>query len=652
MIKYITSILLPIFFLSSFSFAATPFTRGFNLAGWLEATSAQQVQFTRFTRQDFINIKNLGCDHIRLPIHLFNMSETTPDYAIDPLLFFFLDQIIDWAEELQLHLILDNHSFDVNMNTSPTILDQLISVWQQVAARYRDRSQLIYYEVLNEPHGIDDNTWNSMQQSVIDAIRSIDRAHTIIVGPAGWNSYTNLQYMPSYADSNLIYTFHFYDPFLFTHQGASWVNPPLDIAGVPFPYDPLRMPALPNKLKGTWIEGIYNGYKTNGTYGWVKSQLDIAVAFKNSRKVPLWCGEFGAFIPNSSTADRARWLELVRTHLEQNGIAWSMWEYADGFGIFEPYSNGLFDYDVNLPIIEALELIPPQQRDFDLLPDTTGFNIYDDYLGPNIIEESWIPAGILNYYSPHQPVVGDFCIYWSGVDQYGNISLRFAPIKDLSWLVEKGYAIDFWLRCATPAVRIDIRFVDTKTDQPDDHPWRMRYTIDTSVAVWNGSWQHLQIPLNKFTEHGSWDNDHWYEPRGKFDWTKIQYFQIVAEHHDLLDIEFYFDQIRIVDSKLVSVKESDHLPHQFFLRQNYPNPFNPTTKICYQLQTADEVHLVIYNILGKTVRTLMAEFQASGQHDVIWDGRDQSGEPVCAGMYIYQLQAGKEKINKKLVLAR
>ena len=328
--------------LSSVSAAEVPFKKGFNFAEWLQKSTATQIQFTRFTKQDFINVKNMGCDHIRLPIHLFNMSGDAPDYTIDPLFFFFLDQIIDWAEELQLHLILDNHSFDPSIDTSPAILDQLIAVWKQMAAHYKDRSTLVYYEVLNEPHGINDDTWNDMQQSVIDAIRSIDDKHTIIVGPAGWNGYDNLHYMPEYADDNLIYTFHFYDPFLFTHQGATWVDPAIDIAGVPYPYDPIRMPDLPTKLIGTWIADIYNRYNLEATYGWVKNQIDIAVDFMNQRNVPLWCGEFGAFIPNSTTEDRARWLQIVRSYFEENGIAWSMWEFSSGFGIFEPGSNGLF----------------------------------------------------------------------------------------------------------------------------------------------------------------------------------------------------------------------------------------------------------------------------------------------------------------------
>jgi len=92
-----------IFFFSVFTLTAqTPFSRGVNLTNWFQAGNAKQIQFTKYTKQDFIRIKSLGCDVIRLPINLHFMSNGSPDYTIDPLFFDFLDQVVDWAEELQI----------------------------------------------------------------------------------------------------------------------------------------------------------------------------------------------------------------------------------------------------------------------------------------------------------------------------------------------------------------------------------------------------------------------------------------------------------------------------------------------------------------------------------------------------------------------
>ena len=86
-----------------------PFSRGFNLTNWFQVSSPQQIQFSKYTKQDFENIKSLGCDVIRLPINLHSMTSGEPDYTLDPLFLTFLDEVVGWAEELEMHLILDNH---------------------------------------------------------------------------------------------------------------------------------------------------------------------------------------------------------------------------------------------------------------------------------------------------------------------------------------------------------------------------------------------------------------------------------------------------------------------------------------------------------------------------------------------------------------
>jgi len=79
----------------------------------------------------------------------------------------------DWAEALDMHLILDNHTFDPAVRTDPGVGVILKKVWVQMAAHFRDRSDLVYYEILNEPHGIDDALWNPIQKEVIEAIRQL-----------------------------------------------------------------------------------------------------------------------------------------------------------------------------------------------------------------------------------------------------------------------------------------------------------------------------------------------------------------------------------------------------------------------------------------------------------------------------------------------
>jgi len=340
------------------TFADSRFKKGVNLTGWFQGNGPKQIQFTKFTKNDLKNIKSLGCNVIRLPINLHFMTNGAPNYILDNLFLSYLDQVVDWAEDLGINLILDNHSFDPSVSTSLKIKDVLIPVWTQLADHYKDRSNFIYYEILNEPHGISDSLWNNIQGQVIDAIREVDKKHTIIVGPANWNSFHNLQYMPVYKDTNLIYTFHFYDPFLFTHQGATWVNPSMSpVKNVPFPYDVSRMPRCPEKLFNTWVEDLFNNYKNDGTVQHIQDMLDIAIDFQKERNVPIYCGELGAYMKNSSNDDRVYWYRVVRDYLEQNGIPWTMWDYYGGFGLFKNGSN-----DLNIPLLKALGFKNPQLK--------------------------------------------------------------------------------------------------------------------------------------------------------------------------------------------------------------------------------------------------------------------------------------------------
>lgn len=634
--------------------ADLPFHRGVNLTSWFQESESRQIKFTNFTKQDFLNIKSLGCDVIRLPINLHAMTNSEPDYTIDPLFYFFLDQAVDWTEELEMHLIFDNHSLNAPFDKPDELENMLILVWKQMAAHYRERSSYIYYEILNEPHDISDANWNNIQQNVITAIREVDQKHTLIVGPAGWNSYNNLQNMPEYTDENLIYTHHFYDPFVFTHQGASWTSPSMEsLSGVPFPYEASQIPECPQDLKGTWVENNLNGYQNDGTVARVQQWLDIAIKFKNERNIPLFCGEFGVYKPNSDAGDRAFWYSEVRKYLEENGIAWTIWDYTGGFGLFESGTDEMFEYDLNISLVEALGLNPPEQKEFIIKPDTCGFTVYQDFMGALITDASSAgDNGIIDLYSEISPLAGQFCIYWTEASQYTQIGFNFKPDKDLSVLVENGYAIDFWVRGDSPGASFDIRFVDTKTEDPEDHPWRMRTQIDESKAMWDEQWHHLQIPLDNFIEHGSWDGE-WFNPEGKFDWTAVDRLEIVAEHHNLAGIQFWLDAIRIVDPAVVDVapQYSIQLP-EFNLNSNFPNPFNPVTSFQYGIIRETHVEIAVYNLAGQKVKTLFEGDRTPGIYSVSWDSRNQQGQAVASGVYLCKMKSPSHVETQKMLLLR
>ncbi len=642
------------------TFAQTPFSRGVNLTSWFQVPGAHQIQFTKFTRQDLVNIRSLGCDVIRLPINLHFMTDGEPDYNLDPLFLFFLDSVVRWAEDLQIHLLLDNHTFDPSVDTDPAVEGILVKVWTQMAAHYKESSEYVYYEILNEPHGISDAIWGDIQQNVIDAIRGVDSVHTIVVGPASWNSYNNLDDLPLYNDDNLIYTFHFYDPFLFTHQGAGWTDPSMGpLAGVPFPYNADSMPVCPAELTGTWIESSLNYYYHDGTVERIKELIDIAVDFKNSRNVPIFCGEFGVYIPNSPRQARVNWYDTVRTYLEEKEISWTIWDYTGGFGIFEEGGNDMFEYDLDTAIVRALGLNVPEQEEYILEPDSTGFPVYTDYIESGIFESGYNQEGIIDFYSENSPDKGNYCLYWANGNQYSIIGFDFKPNKDLTDLIAKDYAVDFMVRGTYPGSEFDVRFTDTKTADPDDHPWRMRYIVDEALASWDGRWHHLYIPLDDFTEHGSWDNGSWFNPVGDYDWAAVDRFDIVAEHHDLNGRHFWFDNIHVTDMDTATVSDTSRISSISDVRlltdmslNVYPNPLNESTVISYTVKERSPVEIVICDISGKVISYIVSRVQNPGNYSVTWDCKNIYGNTLKNGIYFCRFVSHGSAVTEKLTVIK
>ena len=620
-----------------------PFSRGVNLSGWFQVNSPGEIQYAKFTRNDLINIKTLGCDVIRLPIPMHDMSSGSPDYKLDPLYFSFLDSVVKWCEDLKLYLILDNHSYDPNGDTSPGVGDILVKVWTQMASHYKDRTRYILYEILNEPHGIATSAWGAIQSQTITAIRNIDTRHTIVVGGSNYNTYTELKNLPVYSDTNLLYTFHFYDPFMFTHQGATWVNPSMaPLSGVPFPYNPAEMPACPASLKGTWIESSLNSYPSEGNVSHVKQLIDNAVTFRNTRNVKIYCGELGVYIPNSDNADRCYWYKTVREYLEEKNIPWTMWDYKGGFGLFNKGSDEFFEHDLNLRLLDSLGFNIPPQTPFKTFPDSTGFMIYTDYVAQGMENASY-GTGSVNFYSDNMPDNDRYCLFWEGFSQYNAIGFNFIPDKDLSRLVSENYAIDFMVRGNEPGIKFEIRFRDTKTADPGDHPWRMGTTIDQAYAEGDRKWHHVRIPLTSFTERGAWDDGTWYNPEGKFDWTKVDRLEISTEYTDILGKKIWFDNLHISNLDTAIVREQGALGikeipgYNPLVLKAAPNPMRDIIYISFVSPSANKFTVSIYSLSGMKIRTLKEFILLPGYNQFTWDGFDDSGQEVQPGIYICQV---------------
>ena len=523
----------------------TSFSKGVNFSQWFEAATAHEIPFTMYGEQDFADLKSLGADVIRLPIRMHSMTGGAPDYTLDPLFLKFLDIAVDWAEKYELYLIIDNHSFHPVNATSDDVDSVLLPVWAQIARRYNDRSEYVLYEILNEPHGISDERWGEIQEMAIETIRKYDRKHTIIVGGTDFNSVSKLHSIPDYSDTNLIYTFHFYDPFLFTHQGASW-SPPMEyLSKVPFPANKKKMPKLHRKLKGTWIENSLSNYEHDAASSMLLSTLDRVTAFSRERDVPVFCGEFGVYIPQSPPEDRVVWYEFVAGALDRRNISRTSWDYFGGFGIFDNDGKN-FDSDINTAVVRALRFTPPLQNPHSKQPLTSGFTLFDDYPARENPAWYWGDEDAEFSFYETDAAEGEFAIRWENAGCYNGFRFNLDRKGNLSGLAEAGYCVEFLARADKP-VRFDVRFINPES--PSSNPWRMSYTINADVLPPDGQWHKIRIPFQDMREQGAWvgSKQRWLNPQGKFSWEQVNRLEFAAEHNDMKGCKVWFDSIKIAE---------------------------------------------------------------------------------------------------------
>jgi hypothetical protein len=148
-------------------------------------------------------------------------------------------------------------------------------------------------------------------------------------------------------------------------------------------------------------------------------------------------------------------------------------------------------------------------------------------------------------------------------------------------------------------------------------------------------------------EKGSWDNA-WFDPEGKFDWSKIDRFEIVPEHQSLENITFSFDDINVSGEEITvvtSVEEDIDDPRLILS----PNPMTDYTQIEYCTDHPGLNYISIYNVTGQKIVTFGFQSE-SGHHKLTWNGQDARGERVSKGLYIVRMETSKSIHTAKLLI--
>lgn len=175
-----------------------------------------------------------------------------------------------------------------------------------------------------------------------------------------------------------------------------------------------------------------------------------------------------------------------------------------------------------------------------------------------------------------------------------------------------------------------------------------------SFQYWNGS-SWVEFSGGRFTGtgtgSGTWTQKTYAVPSAAG--TTFRFRWVFYSDGSITNEGAYIDDIVVTGVSALRInKEMAEVPTQFDMHQNYPNPFNPSTTIRFDLPTQTHVRLNIYNTNGQLVRSLVSANYNAGIHEITWDGRNNAGQTVATGLYIYRIQAGNHVKSMKMMLMK
>jgi hypothetical protein len=291
-----------------------PVGRCVNMGNSLEAPSEGEWGGKKIDAADMQRIAKAGFKTIRLPVRWSSRAANTAPYAIDPAFMLRVKGIVADARNAGLNIILNSHHFEeIHEDPSPANIAKLASMWKQIAAEFANEPNAnLWFEIENEPHNnFNDSNLLKVLAPALAEIRKTNPTRPVIIGGERWSGINSLTTLKLPDDPNIVPTFHYYDPFDFTHQGATWVDP------VP-PMGRVYGTAADGKLLTDDVEKIRAYIKRTG-------------------KTPFM-GEFGAngTIPLS---DRVKFQKAVRTAFDQIGIGMCAWGYTNTFPLWDQTSG-------------------------------------------------------------------------------------------------------------------------------------------------------------------------------------------------------------------------------------------------------------------------------------------------------------------------
>ena len=305
---------------------------GVNFGHWLSQYRGQGEEHwsTYITEPDYKRLQEWGADHVRLPVDYFFFEDAeTGKYIPEHLTY--IDNCLALCKKYGLNMILDLHHApgfffgngaknDLFTNRDRQL--HFIRIWKDFATRYQSEGDNLIFELLNELVWENSDPWNALWQETVREIEAISPHRRIIIGGNHYNAVRELKNLAITDDPNVIYNFHCYEPFLFTHQRAGWNAKTRDYT-VPTEYPvPLKKHAV------FFREGVpanlqkYDYLDKTFLYDFLSEARDFA---QKHDKI-LYCGEYGVIF-NAEMEDLIRWHRDICDIFNEYGIGHAVWSY-------------------------------------------------------------------------------------------------------------------------------------------------------------------------------------------------------------------------------------------------------------------------------------------------------------------------------------
>ncbi len=314
--------------------------RGVNLSNWFA-----EAQREPLTARDFQTIKKAGFDHVRIPINPELLGFSLLEGSSGRVLFDFtkLDTAVGLARDNGLAVILaiePSASFMTQMERESGAEAGVADLWAHIAEHFAPvPTSAVAFEILSEPR-VEEARYRTLIAGALVAIRQVAPQNLVIIDVPRSAMLEGFADFAPADDPHAAYAFHYYEPFLFTHQGMK-APPSYGFALRYFSYLPYPSSfavASVNYAKGAPDpEDARSDLAAYMLANWdaahIAARIKVAVDWAKANHQLVLCTAFGAVRKSIAPVSRYHWIEDTRKALETANIGWTVWDYTDQFGI-------------------------------------------------------------------------------------------------------------------------------------------------------------------------------------------------------------------------------------------------------------------------------------------------------------------------------